>query len=80
MLILKIGKKRDTELIYDYIINNVNDGDIVLLHDLYQTSVEGVLKAMDYLSTNNYRFVTVEELFNKKGITPEINKSYRYVR
>ena len=73
-------KKRDTELIYDYIINNVNDGDIVLLHDLYQTSVEGVLKAMDYLSTNNYRFVTVEELFNKKGITPEINKSYRYVR
>lgn len=73
-------KKRDTELIYEYIIQNANDGDIILLHDLYPTSVEGVLKAIDYLSTQNYRFVNIEELFNKKGIIAETNKSYRYVR
>ena len=73
-------KKRDTELVYEYIINNVNDGDIVLLHDLYSTSVEGVLKAIDYLSNENYRFVNIEELFSKKSINIEVNKSYRFIR
>ena len=73
-------KNRDSELVYEYIINNVNDGDIILLHDLYPTSVEGVLKAIDYLKNENYQFITVEELFNKKGIVPETNKSYRYVK
>ena len=73
-------KNRDSELVYEYIINNVNDGDIILLHDLYPTSVEGVLKAIDYLKNDNYQFVTIDELFNKKGIVPETNKSYRYVK
>ena len=73
-------KKRDTDLIYDYIIHNVSDGDIILLHDLYPTSVESVLKAMDYLTEENYHFVNIEELFSKKGINIETNKSYRYVR
>ena len=73
-------KKRDADLVYEYIINNVSDGDIVLLHDLYPTSVEGVLKAIDYLKNYNYKFVNIEELFTKKGIIAELNKSYRYVR
>ena len=73
-------KKRNADLIYEYIINNVNDGDIVLLHDLYPTSVDGVLKAIDYLKGQNYRFVNIDELFNKKGAIAEVNKTYRYVK
>ncbi len=70
-------KKRDANLVYDYIINNTHDGDIVLLHDLYETSVDGVLKAIDYLKDEGYVFVNLDELAKIKKINIETHKSYR---
>ena len=70
-------KKRNSEEIYEYIINKVEDGDIVLLHDLYDTSVDGVLKAIDYLKDEGYIFVNLDELAKIKGINIETHKSYR---
>ena len=70
-------KKRDANLVYDYIINNTHDGDIVLLHDLYETSVDGVLKAIDYLKDEGYIFVNLDELAKIKKINIETHKSYR---
>lgn len=70
---------KNSEKIANYIVENVSDGDIVLLHDLYQTSVDGVLKAMDLLK-EEYAFVSIDELATLKGITLETNKAYRYIR
>lgn len=52
------------------IVEQAQDGDIVLLHDSYETSVDAALRAIDALSARGYAFVTVEELFARMGVTP----------
>lgn len=58
------------------IVQNAQDGDIVLLHDIYPSSVEAALQAIDELSAQGYQFVTVEELFALKGISPQSGRFY----
>lgn len=55
-------KYQNTERIVKHVIKNVGDGDIILLHDVYKTSVEAALKIIDILLEQGYEFVTVEEL------------------
>lgn len=69
-------KKRNTELIYQEIINNVKEGDIILLHDLYKESIDATLKAMDYLEKQDYAFVSIDELINIKNINLEPHQVY----
>ena len=40
----------------------IKSGDIVLMHDIFPTSVEAALELVDHLSMQGYEFVTVEEL------------------
>ena len=42
----------------------------ILLHDFYPTSVEAALEIVDRLQGEGYTFVTVEELFRIRGVTP----------
>ena len=58
------------------IVDNVCDGDIVLLHDCYETSVDAALRAIDALSDRGYVFVTVEKLFEQMGVEPETGCLY----
>lgn len=58
------------------IIDNARDGDIVLLHDSYDTSVDAALAAIDALSARGFAFVTVEELFGQMGVAPETGCLY----
>ena len=58
------------------IIDHAQSGDIVLLHDAYATSVDAALKAIDVLQVRGYEFVTVEELFERMGVTPETGCLY----
>ena len=57
-------KYRETDPTYNEIMNNVKDGSIILLHDLYDTSVDAALLAMKELLKQGYQFVTVSELLN----------------
>ncbi len=70
----------DTERIVRHITQRVRDGDIVLLHDIYQTSVEAALKVVDCLKEQGWRFVTVEQLLQQKGCAGEFGTVYRAVR
>lgn len=67
---------RNADLIAHQIIETAQDGDIVLLHDIFETSVEAALRAIDVLSAQGYEFVTLEELFARKGITPQAGHFY----
>lgn len=58
------------------ITENACDGDIVLLHDSYATSVDAALNAIDALSAKGFAFVTVEELFEKMGVEPQLGCLY----
>lgn len=44
------------------VVDNVKDGDIILLHDIYPSSVQAALEIIDILSARGYGFVTVEDL------------------
>ncbi len=69
-------KNRDAALVKQRIVENAVDGAIVLEHDLYETTVEGVLAAIDELQAQGYAFVTVSELAQLKGVTLEPGKVY----
>lgn len=61
----------DTKKVVDLVVSQVKAGDIILLHDFYPTSVAAALEIIDILRPQGYVFVTVEELFDIYGVTPE---------
>lgn len=69
-------KYRNADTVYNNIISGARDGAIVLLHDLYPTSIQGALRAIDTLKAQGYECVTVAELLRRRGITPVNGRSY----
>lgn len=52
----------DAKSIEREVIRHVRDGDVILLHDMSDSSVEAALKIIDQLQAQGFRFVTVSEL------------------
>ena len=48
--------------IINKIVDNVEENDIILMHDYFETSVTAALKAIDELLEEGYTFVTVDEI------------------
>ncbi len=69
-------KTLDSQAVYDSIMNNVYDGAIILCHDIYDTSCDGAIMAIDALKADGWTFVTVEELLTRRGISPENGVMY----
>ncbi len=69
-------ESRNADAVYRHIVNDTSDGSIVLLHDLYPTSIQGALSAIDTLQARGYECVTVSELFRRRGITLQKGKAY----
>ena len=73
-------KYRDVDHVYNAILKNSDDGEIILLHDLHKTSVEGAIKAMKVMQAGDYEFLTVTELLSRNGKAPSNNKNYSKVK
>ena len=67
----------DADKVSEHVCSHVQDGDIILLHDFYPTSVEAALRIVDRLQEEGYEFVTVEELLRLNGTKAEAGKLYR---
>ena len=67
---------RDVEAITAMVIHSVGDGDVILLHDMSDSSVKAALDIVDKLKQEGFIFVTVSELARLKGITIEPGKVY----
>lgn len=52
----------NTKKVVSHILNKVDDNSIILLHDVYATSVTAALEVIDTLTKQGYTFVTVDEL------------------
>jgi len=65
------------EHIYDYIMERVQDGDIILLHDLYERTLDATRLLVPSLIEQGFQFVTVSELLRFSGITPIPGEIYR---
>lgn len=55
-------KVKNTETVVKRILKNARDGDIILLHDVYGTSVDAALEIVDQMQAEGYEFVTVDEI------------------
>ncbi|HEX6593517.1 MAG TPA: polysaccharide deacetylase family protein [Bacillota bacterium] len=55
-------KCRDTTSIHDNVMNNINPGAIVLMHDIHSTTAEALPHVLDSLIEEGYEFITVSEL------------------
>ena len=70
-------EQRNTAQVTRAVLRDVRPNSIILLHDIYPTSVEAALRIVDALEEEGYWFVTVEELLRLNGITPEAGVLYR---
>lgn len=69
-------KYRDSDRIYGVLTNDIRDGDIVLMHDIYGTTADAVASAVPVLVQNGFQIVNVAELAYYKGYEPENGQVY----
>lgn len=68
---------RDSERVVNHILEHAGDGDIILLHDSYDSTVEAVRELLPKLYLQGYQVVSVGELANLTGNNLELNTIYR---
>ena len=57
-------KTRNADKVYNAIMSQVKDGDIILCHDLYDTTVDAMERVIPDLIAQGYQLVTVSELLS----------------
>lgn len=67
---------RNTESIKEQILSKVSDGDILLMHDLYDETAAAVEQVIPILVQQGYQLVTVSELLEARSIPMTAGKIY----
>ncbi len=67
---------KNADSTYNTVMNNVSDGDIILMHEIYQASVDATRRLIPALQERGFRLVTVSELAREKGVTLRSGYSY----
>ena len=67
---------RDADTIEERIIGKCKDGDIVLMHDIYPSTLEAVKNIVPELIEEGFQLVTISEMFDAKGIEAEAGVCY----
>lgn len=60
-------KTRDTQATIDSVLTNAKDGDIVLMHDIHEPTVDAAIELIGKLQEQGYSLVTVSELAKSRG-------------
>lgn len=71
---------RNVDTIVNNVLRVVKDGDIVLLHDIFNTTAEAVEKLLPELYVRGYQVVSVSKLAELKGVNLEASKAYRSIK
>lgn len=66
----------DAKLIAKRVLGQVRDGDVILLHDMSDSSVDAALMIVDALQRKGFRFVTASELAAARNYTLSPGKIY----
>ena len=57
-------------------MDDVKDGDIILLHDIHSETIDAAIKLIPKLQEEGYQLVTVSEMAAAKGINLEPGEKY----
>ena len=71
---------RDAGAVQAAVLADVRDGDVILLHDMSDSSVDAALGIIDSLQRLGFCFVTVSELADLRGVTPQPGEKYTCFR
>ncbi|MCQ2512090.1 MAG: polysaccharide deacetylase family protein [Lachnospiraceae bacterium] len=63
---------RDANAVIAEIKNNVQDGDIILMHNIYSSTAEAVEQILPWLTEQGYQLVTVSQLIQAKNGEPPL--------
>lgn len=69
-------KTRNAKKTIETVMNNVGDGDVILMHDIHTESVDAALKLIPMLEKEGYQLVTVSEMAEAKGMKLESGVKY----
>ena len=69
---------QDAAAIAQSVVKNVADGDVILLHDMSDSSVNAALRIIDQLSAQGYEFVTASQLAALRGCVPKAGVTYSH--
>ncbi len=67
---------RNADKDYKSVMDNVFDGSIVLMHDLYPETADAVARIVPELAKQGYKFVTFSELMELRGVEVEPGCKY----
>ena len=67
---------KNSDYLVNYVLDNVKDGDIILFHDSYNSSVLAIEKLLPLLYSKGYQVMSVSELAKLKGINILNNQVY----
>ena len=73
-------KSRNADKVYQNVMNNVSDGDIILMHDLYSSSREAAKRIIPELKKKGYQLVTVSELAEYKKVKLSAGERYSQIK
>ena len=68
---------KDPDNTYRVVMEEVRDGDIILMHDVHQETADAAERIIPALLEKGYQLVTVSELAAARGKTLEAGASYR---
>ncbi|WP_448920922.1 polysaccharide deacetylase family protein [Eubacterium sp.] len=70
-------KSRNADKVYNAVVKNVSDGDIILMHEIYGSTADAFERMVPVLLKKGYQFVTCDELVAaKSGKKPEPGTQY----
>ena len=72
-------KSKNKDAVIEMIYTHIEEGSIILLHDIHSTTVDAIEEILPTL-TDEYEFVTISELFERNEQELELHKSYRKVK
>ena len=73
-------ENRDADAIVQRVLENVSDGDIILMHDIYDSTAEAVEILVPKLKEMGYQMVTISEMAQYKKQTLELNKTISEIK
>lgn len=66
----------DAQAVETFVTGTVRDGDVILLHDMCDCSVDAALAIIDKLQEQGFCFVTASQLARIRGVTIQPGKVY----
>ena len=70
---------RDSEKVYNHILEKAEDGDIILMHDIYPETLEAVKMVLPVLRERGFRVTTISELASIRGKNLIPKNAYRSI-